>query len=305
MKHPVVAYYTESRRLKVGRLTGDHAAECLNRILDALEQTYGVRISVDKISDAYSKHRIEGLDGDILQHWYNSFAVGRKPATVNNYVCMLNPFLRWAHTLKIIPEDLSGVLHTVRLPDADSLPEDERPADKYLTHEQAQMLLTTTTGYNRLRDRAVIALILYSGLRVSELCSLTVGMVQDRDKPVTVKRKGGKYTPVVIGEGFWPYLDAYMRTRPDAKPEDPLFITTRGLPCNRKQIWRCLMLKQKAIGVATGPHALRHTFVSEVENTAGAGVARDCANHKSLAVTNRYDHTRISQRQDAVNGLMW
>ena len=305
MKYPVIAYYTESRKLKVGQLTGDHAAECLERVFNTLAQTYGVQILTEKISDAYSKYHIDGLDGQILQHWYNGFVNGRKPATVNNYVCMLNPFLRWAYALKIITEDLSNVLHTVRLPDVDSLPEDERPVEKYLTHEQAQTLLSSKNGYNRLRDRAIIALILYSGLRVSELCSLTVGMMQDRDRPVTVKRKGGKYTPVVIGEGFWPYLDAYLKTRPNAKPEDPLFITTRGLPCSSKQLWECLAPKQKALGLATGPHALRHTFVSEVENTAGAGVARDCANHKSLAVTNRYDHTRIEQRQTAVNGLAW
>ena len=304
-KFPILDYYADSRKRQVSVSTNAHSVEVLTRIFDQITKDYPVSMRVEKISDAYSKYRIEGLDGDVLQHWYNANCEGHKAATVNNYVCMLGPFLRWAYGLHILPEDLSNVLHCVRLPSVDSLPEDERPKDKYITHEQANALLNTTTGYNRTRDRAIIALILYSGLRISELCSLTVGMMQKRDQPITVKRKGGKYVPVVIGEGFWPYLDAYMRTRPDAKPEDPLFVTTHGTPCNRQQLWKVLSFKQEDLGLATGPHALRHTFVSEVENTAGAGVARDCANHKSLAITNRYDHTTKEQRQAAVDRLSW
>lgn len=296
MKYEMVTLYIEGRRAKVSPASNKQTEDVLTRVMAALESSYGVTMEEESIT---------GLTSTKIQKWYNAFLDGRKASTVNNYVCLLNPFLRWAFDMGYTQRDFSRILHTVRIPDVDTLPEEERPKDKYLTHEEARELLETTAGRNRVRDRAVIALILYSGLRVSEICSLTVGQMQNREEPILVKRKGGRYVPVVIGEGFWPYLDAYLSTRKDAANDEPLFVTSHGQPCDRIQLYRAISTKQKALGLATGPHALRHTFVSEVENTRGAGVARDCANHKTLAITNRYDHTTREQRQSAVDSLSW
>ena len=52
-----------------------------------------------------------------------------------------------------------------------------------------------------------------------------------------------------------------------------------------------------------GCHAFRHTFVSAVEKKGGSAVARDLANHKSLVITNRYDHSTAGQRRQAVDAL--
>ena len=296
-KHEMIELYITSRKLKVAASSNALTEKLLTRIFDQMAEQYEVELKEEEIA---------GLTSTKLQKWFNAASEGRKPATINSYVCALNPFLQWANEMGYTSRDFSRILHTVRLPDVESLPEEERPKDKYLSHEKAEALINTTYGRNRIRDRAVIALILYSGLRIAEVCSLTVGQVTDRTKPIVVKRKGGHYKPVVIGESFWPYLDAYLATRKDtADPKAPLFMTSHGKPCSPNELYKALAHKQKAMGLATGPHALRHTFVSEVENTCGAGVARDCANHKSLAITNRYDHTTNDQRQAAVNSLRW
>ena len=296
-KHEMIELYITSRKLKVAASSNALTEKLLTRIFDQMAEQYDVELKEEEIA---------GLTSTKLQKWFNAASEGRKPATINSYVCALNPFLQWANEMGYTSRDFSRILHTVRLPDVESLPEEERPKDKYLSHEKAEALINTTYGRNRIRDRAVIALILYSGLRIAEVCSLTVGQVTDRTKPIVVKRKGGHYKPVVIGESFWPYLDAYLATRKDtADPKAPLFMTSHGKPCSPNELYKALAHKQKAMGLATGPHALRHTFVSEVENTCGAGVARDCANHKSLAITNRYDHTTNDQRQAAVNSLRW
>ena len=296
-KHEMIELYITSRKLKVAASSNALTEKLLTRIFDQMAEQYDVELKEEEIT---------GLTSTKLQKWFNAASEGRKPATINSYVCALNPFLQWANEMGYTSRDFSRILHTVRLPDIESLPEEERPKDKYLSHEKAEALINTTYGRNRIRDRAVIALILYSGLRIAEVCSLTVGQVTDRTKPIVVKRKGGHYKPVVIGESFWPYLDAYLAARKDtADPKAPLFMTSHGKPCSPNELYKALAHKQKAMGLATGPHALRHTFVSEVENTCGAGVARDCANHKSLAITNRYDHTTNDQRQAAVNSLRW
>ena len=119
------------------------------------------------------------------------------------------------------------------------------------------------------------------------------------------RRKGGAFATAVIGQDAYPLIEAYLRTRKIPDDAEPLFITTHGKPCSRNQVYKALRFKQKEIDVATGPHALRHTAISEVANTAGAAVARDFANHKSFTVTNRYSHTTEEQRLGAANGLRW
>ena len=274
----------------------------LEKIFDCLENEYGVKMSDNKI---------ENLDSVTLQNWFIKASANWKPATINAYVCAINPFLRWAYKMsskgnKFIDEDLSNILSTVRIPSIEELPEEERPMDKYYTPEQVKELLYGDHGRNQVRDRAIIALFLYSGLRVSELCSLTIGQFRESTKgKLRLKRKGGAWSTAFVGEDAYLFIEEYLKTRKDDDPSSPLFMTTHGKPCSREQIYKCLSHKQKEIGIATGPHALRHTAISEVSNKYGAAMARDFANHKSLQITNRYAHTTEEQRSNAVNSLHW
>lgn len=298
----MIEFYAESRANQLQESTSVQIVEKLIRIFRQLHDLYGVELS---------ERRIDGLDGETLQRWYNHVSKDHKVATVNNYVCILNPFLRWASTMSkdrvpYIDEDLSTILKTVKLPDADSVPEWERPVDKYLTHAQADDLMHASAGYNHIRDKAIISLLLSSGLRVSELCSLTIGSLDLEKKQIYCKRKGGRWRYVLIAESCFPNVLSYLETRSDRDdPSAPLFVTTHGSPCSRNQIYKALSRKQKSLDLATGPHALRHTFVSEAEKIGGAGIARDLADHRSIRVTNRYDHSTAEQRREAVSRLSW
>ena len=189
----------------------------------------------------------------------------------------------------------------------DDLPPEERPKDKYYTQEQVHELLWGNHGRNQVRDRAIMGLILFTGLRVSEVCSLTIGnFLNSPHGLMTVKPKGGKYRDVRVAEQVYELVNDYLKTRKDeTDPSSPLFITTHGKPCSRKQIYEAVSFKQKELGLATGPHAIRHTAISEVGNRFGAAMARDFANHKSFKVTNRYSHTTEGQMVNAVNNLPW
>lgn len=296
----VIKFYTESAvsSRRILETTAPQIEEKLNRVFDTLTAEYGVVMTDSAIT---------GLSPVILQRWFNAAAQNWKPATANNYVCLLNPFLRWAFSMEIMEKDLSQVLHSAKLPSPDELPEDQRPKDKYYDHEQVYALLNEVGGRNLKRDRAIMALILYGGFRVSEVCGLTIGQVMDvQHGSVRLRRKGGAWKDAPIAEDVYPFLEAYLKTRSDtANRNAPLFVTTHGQPCTRQQLYKAISGKQKVLNLATGPHALRHTAISEVSNRFGAAVARDFANHKSFTVTNRYAHTSARQRQDAVNGLDW
>ena len=302
MAYPMIQFYVEST--DTCESTKAHSLELLNRIFSCLERDYGVTLAEESIC---------GLSGAVLQRWMNAFRKDHKPATVNNYVVTLNPFLRWAHVIYPEIADFSGVLKTVRLPSYDEMSEDERPKEKYYDQADIMKLLEIPKHDSPLkkRDRAIIALFLGSGLRVSELCSLTIGSLTSHGHGyVYVKRKGGKWKVAEVAEFAYSYLNAYLATRSDRNnPDAPLFVTTHGTPCNRDTVYNSMVNRQKKVidldQFQGGCHVFRHTFVSEVEKLGGGAVARDLANHRSLAITNRYDHSNAQQRRQAVDALGW
>jgi integrase len=302
-KYPMVDFYGESRSDTVLDSTVGTTVEILERIFDALTANYGVTITA---------RSIEGLNGEVLQRWVNGFKKTHAVTSVNLYICILNPFLRWAHTMTYgdgvpyLKAELGGVLKTMKLPDPDKIPEWERPKSKYYTEEEVSTLMDVKYSHNKVRDKAIIALFLGSGIRVSELCSLTLGSILDRQRgTIYLRRKGGVWKETEVADFAYAYIDEYLKTRDLSDHSAPLFLTREGLPCNRKQIYKSLSHIQKRMDVATGPHALRHTFVSAAEKAGGGAVARDLANHKSMTITNRYDHSNREQRIAAVNSLPW
>lgn len=301
-KYAMIDFYVESRDDLLPS-SAERAADVLTRIFDTLTTEYGVQMS-DRL--------IDGLNGEVLQRWLIAFKKTHAPATVNLNVCMLNPFLKWAHTMtwgddvRYLKADLSGVIRTMKLPDPDKIPEWERPKSKYYNNEEIEAIMQVKGSHNKVRDRAVIALFLASGIRVSELCSLTIGSVVDRPHgTLYLRRKGGAWKETEVADYAYGYIDAYLATRDCSDHSAPLFVTREGLPCNPNQVYKALAHVQKKLDVATGPHALRHTFVSAAEKVGGGAVARDLANHKSMSVTNRYDHSNREERLAAVNALPW
>lgn len=297
--YPMIQFYCASRKKRVTDATNRQCEDRLNTVFNELTSQHGVTMTDTAIGN---------LSGHTLQMWFNAFVDARKPSTINNYLSFLNPFLRWAHNIGYITTDLSPLLKFVKVPTADSLPEWEQPKDKYLTHADVEKLLKTAgTGVNAKRNRCIIALLLYSGLRVSELCSLTMQSIMDRPLgTLYCKRKGGRWANVFVSTQWYPYLDEYLEGRTDTHdPNAPLFRTTRGTPLDRFTVYAAIKPIQKALGQATGPHVLRHTYISEMEKIGGLTIARDLANHKSFNITNRYDHTTDQQKSDAVESLRW
>lgn len=303
--YPMIDFYCESVAGNVCESTVAHHATVLERIFRQMSDSFGIDMREDAIV---------GLNGAVLQRWMNMVKQNLKPTTVNGYVVTLNPFLRWAHT--IYPDaiaDFSGVLHCMRLPDPDKIPLEDRPKEKYYSDEEITRLLAVPKRdtAQKKRDRAVIALFLGSGLRVSELCSLNIGDIDGCERgTVYVRRKGGAWKNVNVADFAYPYIEAYLRTRKDRKDKNaPLFMTSHGQRCSGTQMYKAMRTKQNKAGVsdskARGSHTFRHTFISEVEKIGGGAVARDLANHKSLVITNRYDHSTEGQRRDAVNALHW
>lgn len=181
----------------------------------------------------------------------------------------------------------------------------------YTTEQIAALLNRLENGSERLtdlRDLAIVALILGSGMRASEVCSLNVSHADAiQDGIIWCKRKGGHMGEISIAGFVYPYVQRYLFLRGKCVPDAPLFISQKNNRMTRNALWKSFSTKQRELGLDTGVHRFRHTFLSDIDHhsNGSAALARDLGGHSSVAVTNNYLHTTPDERKDAVNKMSY
>jgi site-specific recombinase XerD len=158
-----------------------------------------------------------------------------------------------------------------------------------------------------LRDVAILETIYSCGLRISELCSLTVGDIQPKEQLVRVLGKGKKERQVPIG---MPALDAishYWQTLPHlpastepafwAKPDSPTPIYPRLIQLRLKRYLVLAGLDPKLT-----PHKLRHSYATHLLD-AGADLrsVQELLGHAHLVTTQIYTHLTTERLKQAYN----
>lgn len=121
------------------------------------------------------------------------------------------------------------------------------------------------------RDLALIVLLLDTGLRITEACSLKVGDYQeDNGRLVVLKGKGNKQRSVFLGETAQRVLWRYMLSHKGLRPNDPIFVTRNNRSLDRSYAFHLF----GRIGANAGvndvhPHRFRHTFAIEFLRNGG------------------------------------
>ena len=143
------------------------------------------------------------------------------------------------------------------------------------------------------RDDAVLELLYGSGLRVAELCALSVDDVDLARRRATVVGKGSKTRLVPLSE---PAIDALERwsdhgrdalVTPDT-PDGALFLNRRGRRLTPRDVRRIL---DRRSAVPTHPHALRHSFATHLlDGGADLRAVQELLGHADLATTQLYTH---------------
>lgn len=137
------------------------------------------------------------------------------------------------------------------------------------------------------RDRALLETLYGTGLRVSELASLTLGDLADPDF-LRVTGKGRKDRVVPFPAPARRAVERYVRTarsrmaRPNAG--DALWVGVRGGPLDARGVRRVVRGR-----LGTFPHALRHSYATHLlEHGADLRSVQDLLGHTELATTQIY-----------------
>lgn len=175
-------------------------------------------------------------------------------------------------------------------------------------NELYKFLRYTINTENRL-NIAIVVLLLNTGIRESELCSLTIHDIEisERKGTITIRNgKGSKFRQVPLNKDARNALASYIKCRPADALTDKLFIGQRGA-LTRSAVYKIVnKLGEKAIGKNVYPHMLRHQcFTAMAKNPdVDLKTIASLAGHSSVELTTRYYINSSKQEQiDAVESL--
>jgi site-specific recombinase XerD len=148
------------------------------------------------------------------------------------------------------------------------------------------------------RDRAILELLFSTGLRVSELCSLTSDLDLSRDE-FSIRGKGGKVRVVFLSPQAKNAIKEYLTVRKDMS--EALFVNTsnnknkinisEGL--NRRSVERIVKKHATMAGITkkVTPHVIRHCFATDLlQNGADIRAVQQLLGHADISTTQIYTH---------------
>ncbi len=157
------------------------------------------------------------------------------------------------------------------------------------------------------RDHAMLEVLYGSGVRLAELCGLSLDSLDIGNGMIRVLGKGNKERVVPLSEPAIESLRHWLLVRPEllAKPrpkQDPtaLFLNFRGGRLSTRSVARHLdtYVRSLNLGRKVSPHALRHSFATHLL-AGGADIRsiQELLGHASLSTTQRYTHVSFEQLQ--------
>ncbi|HBA45612.1 hypothetical protein A2W67_00840 [Candidatus Nomurabacteria bacterium RIFCSPLOWO2_02_40_28] len=234
--------------------------------------------------------------------WLNRQSTGNNKAngetlskkTQNYYLIALRAFLKYLarQEVKSLPAERIELAKV-----------SERTLD-LITNEELNRLLNSPNGkeLKDLRDKAILELLFSTGLRVSELCSLTSD-IDLRSDELSIRGKGGKVRVVFLSEDSKKYLRVYLSARKDMS--DALFVQLEKNKNNgaltRRSVER--IVKQHAIKAGISkkvtPHVMRHMFATDLlGNGADLRSVQALLGHSSIVTTQIYTHVTDKHLRD-------
>ena len=181
---------------------------------------------------------------------------------------------------------------------------------KTLTPAEIEHVLAHISQHSyALRNRVMLLTGLWSGMRVGEIASLSVGDVMNVDGNIKAEvrltaqqTKGRQPRTVFLPQKLQDELAGYMALRPNAKPHHPLFITAGHKRFSANVMAQHFHYLFKSAGIAgASSHSMRRSFITNLAARGiGVRVLASLAGHRSIAVTQKYIDVNDDMKRNAV-----
>ena len=255
-----------------------------------LERYLKATVNNAKTLDSYKRELLEMLDFinkpeeditlDDLNNWKDSLC--GSSATLVHKINSVKRYFTFLYELDIIEKNVAKSLKAPAVHNKEKKP---------LTADEVSRLIEA--GKNP-RDKAIISLMVSTGLRVSEMCNIKLDDVDGRE--IVITGKGNKQRMLYLNDKTYEYIQAYLVVRKDSNI-DTLFVSNR----NTKMAPRALNNTLKCLGKRAGiedadrlhNHLMRCTNATMLlDNGVPVNRIQIALGHSNINTTMRYAKTR-------------
>ena len=243
------------------------------------------------------------LEIEHIRSWLaNLQSTGIARATLTRRIVSIRAFTNWAAANGWLTSDLGANL---------AIPKPHKVLPEVLNIDEAAAVIKSLevrvaeepTALN-FRDLAILEVLYGSGIRVSELCGLDIGDIDNSRNTLNVIGKASKQRVVPLGIPAMNALSNYLKNGrgefANQLSQAAVFLGSRGKRIDQRTVRQVVYEAMKAVGATMGPHGLRHSAATHLlEGGADLRTVQEILGHASLATTQIYTHVSPERLQSA------
>jgi integrase/recombinase XerD len=267
-------------------------AECLRRFLWFLEHE-DYPIALQEITPNHIRHFLIYISECNKERWGSTRPGANRPlspASIHAFARTLRAFFRWVTKEAQLQYNPFSNVDMPKLPN-------QWKVEVYTEDEIARIFSACDQGdspFYAQRNRAIVSLLLDSGIRASELLGLEVDDIDPRQGVFTVHGKGNKDRTAVIGQfarrALWEYLTHHRLKLDTFSPA--LFVTHQGTPLSYDGLRHMLSNLGERGGIerlSVRCHRFRHSFATMAHRNGMRGsTLQEALGHTTWDVTRKF-----------------
>ena len=230
---------------------------------------------------------LDNIDKSLIReyvHYLNTQSYER--SSINRKLSVLRSFFNYVFSNSDFDEITISMISKSKM---------EKKLPSIISAEQTQRLLSSidVTNISGVRDRALIEILYTTGMRVSEISSLNIDDIIDKNK-IKLLGKGAKPRVVFMSDTTRNWIDQYVKlcSKEFKNPQNnALFLNRFGTRLSVRSIQNLVKKYgyKSGIGISLHPHLLRHTFATHMlSNGADLRTVQTLLGHSKVSTTQIY-----------------
>lgn len=212
---------------------------------------------------------------------------GIKASSITRKIASIKGFFRYICANREINSNPALAISSPKIP---------KKLPKVISYDEIEKLLK---NHLSVKEKAVFELLYATGLRVSELCNLTLKNIDFKSNLLKTFGKGSKERLVPIGKKaknavleYMKERELYIKTNLGSNSKiDYLFINDKCGKISRQWVYNFVKKQGRLINKSISPHTIRHSFATHLlENGADLRCVQELLGHSSVVTTQLYTH---------------
>lgn len=233
-----------------------------------------------------------------------------KSKTIRRKLACVKSYYRYLENENIIHDNPFNKLY-VNIKDSKELPKIISKNDlKKIRNHMLKEKVSAETDYKNEkshRNLLILELLISTGIRILELCSLRLKQIDIEEQKINILGKGRKERTIYLGnKETLKLLETYIKTYRETR-EEYLFVGKDGVSYLEEQSVRLMFRNlpyKMGLEIKITPHMFRHTFATMLlESGVDIRYIQQILGHSSIAVTQIYTHVSMDKQREILTNL--